>query len=137
MVTKILIIVAALLVGALSVGAQADDGRVNPLPAAPVAIYCNWNTIDVYVINPWNGKGELTLSMTFDEIYADAQAGAEVAWVDGVRLSFTNDWAYKVEFPQADGTIYQFWWWNCPISYGEEYIYDPATGVAQQINKVY
>lgn len=129
MVKKLLPLLLALALLLVAVPTTtAQDGRLNPRPDAPIAIYCTWDSIDVYWVNPWNGRGELVLEARFDEIFIDAQAGGEIMRANGVRMSFTENWAYKVEYPSQDGGIYQFWWYDCPLSYGEEGIYYPATG---------
>lgn len=51
-------------------GPSFTDGRLNPEPGAPVAIYCNSGGVTVLRINPTTGRGENALEVSAPQINA-------------------------------------------------------------------
>jgi hypothetical protein len=92
------------------------DGRINPDPAAPVAIYCYEYGIDIYRINV-DSAGLLIIAATNAEIDAVGETpvvNTVIEGYDNVRLYRLATGQFQVNAgPDAEGKEYVFIWDEC------------------------
>ena len=92
------------------------DGRINPDPAAPVAVYCHDYGIDVYRINS-DSTGSLVFTATNEEIDAVGASPVENTLIDAydnIRLYRLTTGEFQVNAgPDAEGKEYVLIWDDC------------------------
>jgi subtilisin-like proprotein convertase family protein len=96
------------------------DGRLNPEPAAPLAIYCDADS--VYAYQP----GFLEFDFALDQV---GEAGASTlltTGVSGARLYHLNTGELQVNFLHGSEE-YVFTWDACPATRAITRVYDAAT----------
>ncbi len=96
------------------------DGRLNPEPAAPLAIYCDADSVYAYI------PGYLEFDFALDQV---GEAGASTlltTGVSGARLYRLNTGELQVNFLHG-GEEYVFTWDGCPATRAITRVYDAAT----------
>lgn len=101
-------------------GCSIQDGRINNLPgkdcAAPVAIYCSEDGIDVYLVNPDTGEGTLALRTSkIDLSIPPADHNQTIASNGNVLLSRLTTGEYQINTIYGkENKPYVFVWDQCP-----------------------
>jgi hypothetical protein len=92
------------------------DGRINSDQsrdgAAPVAVYCADNVIDIYTVDPATSAGQLVLSHAIVPGAPDS-ANELLAASAGVSLYRLSSGAYQLSAAYADGKPYIITWEGC------------------------
>jgi len=102
---------------------DVNDGRVNHAPdkdcAAPVAIYCTADGIDIYRVDPTTADGSLALRVTnadIDTVGVPSDGNALVASEGNIVLSRLTTGEFQVNTAYWDGKPYIVAWDDCPAS---------------------
>lgn len=100
------------------VACEVGDGRVNGLDcAAPVAIFCTGENIDIYAINQEDGRGELAIRMPLSDVYSAVVAEGDnvtLAQSGNILLSYLSDGKFQINSFDAEGKPYVMTWVGCP-----------------------
>lgn len=97
-------------------GGRIDDGRLNGSAkhlAAPVAVYCTAETIDVYTIDPDTGDGFLVIREARSSGQPESGQNTLLAQGGGVSLWWLGDGQYQINATTFDGKDYVIAWRNC------------------------
>ncbi|MBN2472625.1 MAG: hypothetical protein JXN59_18015 [Anaerolineae bacterium] len=121
---------AALFGVAEPVVGQSDDGRLNCDEAAPVVLYCDGESLEVY----WVGEGgaiDLVLEVPYEALDAISQPDP-ATWIAGtdngvVNVYVLDTWEIQVNVFNGD----ELWvarWWDCPGGPAEVEVFSQVTG---------
>lgn len=132
----VLVVLLLSLVSAAALSAGMNDGRLNPHPGAPVAIYCHGtDAFEIFSIDANSGEGKSALYVDFDQIW-DSDPDVTIVETPTINVSRAHNYAVQVRATQPDGKIYFFSWFDCPLTFGREFIIDPVTGEARRLGYV-
>lgn len=105
-----------------------NDGRINPEPAAPLAIYCGTDSIHASL-----PSGLAEFNFPSAQIGAVSQSALLLAeGATGARLYRLSTGEFQVNMVH-DGEEYVFTWNNCPATLTTTRVYDLATGALRSV----
>lgn len=127
--TAVVLLSVTLLGVTATVNGQSDDGRLNCDEAAPVVLYCDAESLEVFWVA--DGDSNLILEIPYEDIDSISQpdpatriGGTANGLVDVYVL---DTWEIQVNVSNGD----EMWvarWWDCPSEPAEVEVYSKLTG---------